>query len=110
MALYICCKCGETFDEPFRATDLISGSWDSCPMCGDVDFEPAFQCRGCRKDLSYSKLIGGEYCPECIDDAIRDRPDLVREYMRLDDVRENFADFLAEMRWEPWRRKVKDYE
>jgi len=107
---YICPKCHETFDEPFRTTDPISGSWDCCPMCGYVDFEPACQCRGCRKDLTYSELIGGEYCAECVDDAIRDRPDLVREYLSLDDVRENFADFLAEMRWAPWREKVRRYE
>lgn len=104
MALYICCKCGATFDHPFRELQGRE-SYDTCPDCGCPDFESACQCRGCRKDLSYSKLIAGEYCAECVDDAIRDCPDLVREYMSLDDVRENFAEFLAEMQWAPWKER-----
>ena len=106
MALYICCKCGETFDHPFR--EVQDGeSWDSCPECGCPDFEEASQCRGCRKDMSFSDLIGQEYCKECVDDAIRNHPELVREFMSFDDVRESFAEYLAEVHWEPWREKVR---
>lgn len=105
MARYICEKCGTKFDKPFREHDDLGG-FDCCPNCGNLDFEAAAQCRGCRKDMEYSKLIAGEYCPECIDAAIRERWDLVEEYMMLDDVRENFAEFLAETQWAPWREAV----
>lgn len=101
MALYFCPKCGETFDVPLRK-GRAGESRSACPSCGSPDFEEAWQCRGCRADLAYNQLIAGEYCPDCIERALA-TPELVREYMSLPDVRENFAEYLAERQWEPWR-------
>ena len=109
MALYICPHCGATFDEPFREEyndGALREAYNTCPDCGNPDFEEAAQCRGCRDDLPYNKLIAGEYCPKCIDKAIRYHPGIVEEFMMLDDVRENFAEFLAEYHWEPWREEL----
>ena len=106
MSLYICCKCHEPFNHPFREIDG-GEKYDTCPVCGSPDFEEAAQCRGCRKDLMYSQLIGGEYCKDCVEDAIRNHPELVREYLSFDDVRESFAEYLAERQWEPWREELK---
>lgn len=108
MALYICPKCGETFNDPFITGDRYE-QYASCPRCGNPDFEAASECRGCLKDMEYGKLIAGEYCPDCVRRAL-DSPELVKEYMHLPDVKENFAEYLAERHWEPWREEVSDDE
>ena len=110
MSLYICPKCHAKFNEPFREhydDGALKESYDTCPDCGNPDFEEAAQCRGCRKDIEYSKLIAGEYCPDCVEYAVRYCEDLVYGYLSLDDVRENFAEFLAERQWRPLRKRGK---
>ena len=109
MALYICPKCGTTFNEPFREhydDGALKESYDTCQDCGNPDFEEAAQCRGCRKDMEYSKLIAGEYCDDCVKDAIMESgSELVYEFLQEPDVRENFAEFLAERQWRPFRKR-----
>ena len=108
MALYICPKCGSTFDYPFRENDGTE-RYDTCPDCGNPDFEEASQCRGCRRDMEFGKLVAGEYCGDCVDKALGERH-LVEAYLSEPDVRENFAEFLAEIQWEPWREEGRMHE
>lgn len=104
MSLYICPKCGSTFNEPFRELyddGALRETYDTCPDCGNPDFEDAWECRGCGQSMCQSDLIAGEYCPDCLTQATQGCPNLVRDYMALPDVRENFAEFLAELQWRP---------
>ena len=104
---YICPKCGATFNEPFREIyndGALRETYNTCPDCGNPDFEEAKECRGCLRDMEYSKRVGQEYCPDCVDKALHERH-LVDAYMAEPDVRENFAEFLAEIHWEPWREE-----
>ena len=96
MSLYICLDCKTPFDEPDRVK-YQGETWNACPACGSPDFEKCWPCKGCGKDMEHSKQLAG-YCPECVDEAL-DNPKLVERYMAFSDVRENFAEFLAEIHW-----------
>ena len=102
---YICPKCGSTFNEPKRE-HYAGDAWDACPNCGDPDFEAAEQCRGCRADKQIKDLVAREYCEDCITRATH-IPELVRGFMLEPDIRENFAEWLTEIHWEPWREDYK---
>lgn len=113
MSLYICPNCHKSFDEPFIEAMPIPGRgverYSTCPRCGSPDFEESWQCKGCNKDGQWSDMIAGEYCDECITLAASD-PEIVWEFLMLDDVKESFAEFLAERqwtpkaKWRPWKR------
>lgn len=108
MALYICPKCQTAFNEPFREhydDGALKEDYDTCPTCGNADFEPAFHCKGCNRDTEYGALIAGEYCEDCVKEAIMESgSDIVYEFLAEPDVRESFAEFLAERRWRPGRK------
>lgn len=107
MALYICQKCETIFDNPARRRyddGALRESWDVCPTCGSEDFEAAARCRGCGEDMAPDRLIAGKYCENCVREAIMESgSDLVYEFLSEPDMRENFAEFLAERRWRPAR-------
>ena len=109
MALYICPKCGTTFNEPFHEAyddGALRETYATCPVCRSMDFEPAAQCKGCRADMEYGKLIAGAYCDDCIKDAIMESgSELVYEFLQEPDVRKSFAEFLAERQWRPFRKR-----
>ena len=97
MSLYICLNCGHTFDVPDHTT-YGGETWSACPHCGSDDYVTTSKCRGCGADVEHGDLIAGYYCADCVDAAL-ENPKLVERYMSFDDVRENFAEFLAEMNW-----------
>ena len=103
MAHYICPKCQTVFTEPFREhydDGFLKESYDTCPTCGNLDFEPAIKCKGCGEWMEFGKLIGGYYCSACVQQAM-DQEHIAAGFLNEDDVRESFAEFLAEIQWEP---------
>lgn len=100
MARYICEKCGAKFDEPFREHDDIGG-WDSCPDCGNPDFEEAAQCVCCGEDFAFGSLIGGKLCKMCLIGASS-----MTDYRNfsLKDQPEAFAEYLVELYAERWKK------
>ena len=109
MGKYICVNCHATFSEPAR--DTYEGeSYDCCPNCGNTDFEEAASCRGCWEDKFYSDLLDGEYCEDCVKEAIMESESrLVYKFLSEPDVRESFAGFLAENNWRSAWRKGRHY-
>jgi len=104
MALYICPKCRSTFGEP--VIERYAGEkWNACPECGDPDFEAAWQCKGCRKDMLFSELVAGYYCPDCVDRAMKNNI-IVESFLSDETIRDSFAEFLHEMNWEPWKEDI----
>ena len=104
MSLYICPKCEYRFNTP-TVEEYRGETWSACPACGNVDYEAAFQCKGCKADFLGAELFALEYGPNCLSEAMKN-PSLVMEYMNLPDVRENFAEFLAEIQWAPKKEET----
>lgn len=97
MSLYICHECKETFDLPMLET-YQGETWATCPRCGSADFVDTWQCESCGKDAEWDDLIAGVYCPDCVEEAKKDKG-LIEEFLAFDDVKESFAEYLAERKW-----------
>lgn len=105
MGKYICVNCHATFDTPARDT-YAGDSWDCCPECGCEDFEAAAKCKGCGAEKFYTNLVGGDYCEDCVKEAIMESGSkLVYEFLSDPDVRESFAGFLADINWRSGMRR-----
>ena len=66
------CACGNIFDDPVRSvSDYHSevGGWPEyeyiCPVCGETDFDEAFECSECGEVKVNNERYPGDICDEC---------------------------------------------
>ena len=97
--MLICPECGFLFEEPARYGEIHTELDDKaieyfscCPNCGDTNFEEAVRCDYCEEEFLEGKLIGGTLCPDCLEEILKARQDIVKAYILTD--REAFADFV----------------
>ena len=97
--MYICNVCGVLFEEPskigevhYELDEKAVEYFSCCPNCGDTDFVEAVQCDYCGEDFRESELIGGTLCPDCLDEIIHGRQDVVKAFIMQDQA--IFAEFV----------------
>lgn len=102
--MYICCECGQTFDEEEVRVEkeLMGEYWGEnayaetyhCPYCGADDFTEAHKCNVCGEWFEQESIE--ETCEECRSKLSKDLHELKNKYdMTWDDFQQFIADVFG---------------
>lgn len=92
-----CLRYSHHWNDDYHSTEYFAGM--SCPECGaDGEFlSEAVVCERCHMVLEPGEtLIGGQICESCFNWIVRNHIDLVADFFKEEDLRNEFAEYALE--------------